>query len=322
MRRILQRLLFSLVIVAVTQISTVNAESIRLKGPDGQVQSSPRFSNAQMPAFEPARFYGPTTEQETLWSIASRLRPASDVTVQQTLYAIFQINPQAFANQNIHELIPRSTIRVPSLSQVRSVSTQEAINVMAAHKARLGKSSTAPTLPSSVPANNTMPDKAPQTSQTPKERASDKPAETTDSMAPPSDSSNDVSIAKLVTKEKNKQVKSLETQLESSETELQALEEKNLKLRMMLADVQSEVDVLNDKILGETKIRNEVEKLLEAERQRVEEERQLAPTAMDQLLSSTGLVAALAIIPGLVMGIIIVLLISRRSKEETPPEPY
>lgn len=61
---------------------------------------------------QPSRFYGPTNKNETLWSIASQLRPSRNVSVQQTLLAIYRINPQAFDNQNIHELIPGSRLRV------------------------------------------------------------------------------------------------------------------------------------------------------------------------------------------------------------------
>lgn len=133
MLRIFKRLLLPVALVAVTQTSIVSAETIRLKGPDGEIQASPQYSDfvpQDLRNNEPSRFYGPTTSQETLWAIASRLRPSASVSVQQTLLAVYQLNPQAFENQNIHELIPGSTLRIPSLAQVQSVSTQEAVNVM------------------------------------------------------------------------------------------------------------------------------------------------------------------------------------------------
>ena len=43
-----------------------------------------------------ANTYGPTTGQETLWSIASRLRPTYAVSTQQMMLAIRAKNPQAF----------------------------------------------------------------------------------------------------------------------------------------------------------------------------------------------------------------------------------
>lgn len=79
---------------------------------------------------------------ETLWSIASKLRPDSSVSVQQTLLAIYRLNPQAFENQNIHSLLPASNLRVPSLEQTRASSTQQAINIMNSHLAKLDKPTT------------------------------------------------------------------------------------------------------------------------------------------------------------------------------------
>lgn len=108
----------------------------------------------------------------------------------------------------------------------------------------------------------------------------------------------------------------LEKQLELSETELLSLEEKNHQLRLMLSNVQSEVDVLKTELSDEDRIRSEVEKLLAEERRKNAEIEKMAPSAMDQLLSNGWLVAALAIIPGLLLGLIIVVLLGRRSKND------
>lgn len=133
MRRFFQRFLLPLAAMVVTQTSFVSAESIRLVGPDGQVQPTPQYSEnivRNVANNEPGRFFGPTSANQTLWSIASQLRPSPSVTVQQTLLAIYQLNPQAFENQNIHTLIPGSTLRVPSLAQISRNSTQDAVNIM------------------------------------------------------------------------------------------------------------------------------------------------------------------------------------------------
>ncbi|KGY09349.1 FimV/HubP family polar landmark protein, partial [Vibrio sinaloensis] len=311
MRRLLQRLLLPLAMVAVTQTSIVSAESIRLKGPNGEIQSSPQFSESVsngLRSAEPSLFYGPTTGQETLWGIATQLRPNTSVSIQQTLYSIFQLNPQAFDNQNIHELIPGSTLRVPSLAQIQGVSTQQAVNVMAAHKARLEqvtKNSTPTAVQPSAP-------KAPVTEASTSTQPKTEAAVETKPETP---------LEQIAQQEKTAQVNTLERQLESSEGELMALEEKNHKLRLMLAQVQSEVDVLKDELGDEERIRNEVEKLLEAERMRVAEEQKMAPSSLDKFFSNTWLVAALAIIPGLLIGLLVVMLLGRRNKqEESAPE--
>ncbi|MEI8631493.1 FimV/HubP family polar landmark protein [Vibrio sp. PP-XX7] len=76
-----------------------------------------------------------------MWSIASKPRPSDQATVQQTLLAIYQLNPQSFELQNIHSLIPGSML-VSSLAQVSRVTKEEATRVMQAHQLRLEAANT------------------------------------------------------------------------------------------------------------------------------------------------------------------------------------
>ncbi|GAB1147065.1 MAG: hypothetical protein SwBeaBPW_13550 [Shewanella algae] len=328
MLHIFKRLLLPLALVAVTQTSIVSAESIRLKGPNGEIQSSPQFAQPLTRrsglANEPSRFYGPTGEQETLWSIASQLRPSNQVSVQQTLYAIYQINPQAFDNQNIHELIPGSNLRIPSLAQIQSATTEQAVNVMTAHQARLTPTQPVAPAPQPQPATPavTAPVDAPVVESTTPDMM-DKPAQdvpSTPESRPQDSASQNSDLKEMANQERQGEVSTLENQLKTSETELMALEEKNHKLRLMLAQVQSEVDVLKDSLGDESRIRNEVEKLLEAERLKLAEEQKMAPSQWDKLLSNTWAVAAMAVVPGLIIGLLVMLLLGRRSKSEPQAE--
>ncbi|HAT8555567.1 TPA: AAA family ATPase [Vibrio vulnificus] len=304
MRQIFKRLLAPLLLMTALPTSVSQADGIRLVGPTGEVQSSPSFSeqveraNSPLPVSdEPSRFYGPTSANETLWSIASKLRPANNVSVQQTLLAIYRLNPQAFENQNIHSLVPGSTLRVPSLAQVRSASTEQAVTVMKAHQDKLNATSRpiAPT-PVTRPVKVTPATPAQAVSETVKVES---PIDTTPVKTP------DVP-----------QVKTLEKQLEMSESELTALEEKNHNLRLMLAEVQSEVDGLKTELGDENRIRSEVEKLLAEEKAKLEEQQRMQPSAFDQFLSNGWMVAAAALIPGALIGLLIVMLLGRRKEAE------
>ncbi|EKO3462792.1 AAA family ATPase [Vibrio fluvialis] len=303
MRQFFQRLLLPLAVAAVTQTSIVSAEGIRLIGPSGEVQSSPQFSSeivrnaASSANSEPSTFFGPTTEQDTLWSIATRLKPSAAVTVQQTLLAIYRLNPQAFENQNIHSLIPGSTLRVPSLAQVNSATTQEAINIMAAHQARLNQGDVKPAI-QPAPIAKPQPVVEAKTQQ-----ATAKVAKT-------------VTVPAMVDTVKP-EVEKVEKQIAASDTELVALEEKNHKLRLMVAQMQSEVDNLKQELGDENRIRSEVEKLLQEERVKRDEAQKLAPSALDQLLSNGWMVGLLALIPGLLIGLLVLMLLSRRSKSSS-----
>ncbi|TQP75728.1 aspartate-semialdehyde dehydrogenase [Vibrio cholerae] len=304
MRRFFQRLLLPVAVMVVTQTSFVSAESIRLVGPDGQVQPTPQYSEnivRNSANNEPGRFFGPTSANQTLWSIASQLRPSSSVTVQQTLLAIYQLNPQAFENQNIHTLIPGSTLRVPSLAQISRNSTQDAVNIMASHQAKLNQTPDTPVRPVAPP--------RPAPVATPKvEAVAQTPPQVTPTTVP-----QEKAPTELKTPAKPSQ---------STDAEVMALEEKNHTLRLMLSQVQSEVSTLKEELGDENRIRSEVERLLEEERRKAEEASRLAPSALDNLLSNGWLVALLALIPGLLIAIVVLLLLNRRSsaQQENPTQ--
>ncbi|HHY0366762.1 TPA: FimV/HubP family polar landmark protein [Vibrio parahaemolyticus] len=315
MRQNYKRLLAALVLMSATQTSSVvQAEGIRLVGPSGEVQSSPSYAEEIERALptppentQPSRFFGPTGENQTLWSIASELRPSRNVSVQQTLLAIYRINPQAFDNQNIHELIPGSRLRVPSLEQVRSATTEQAVAIMKAHELRLKQpkpEKPAPVKQIEVKPKPVAEPTAPKTPVvTPPKPEPVKPVETTANVPPVSTSPQG-----------EKQVSELKDKLQGSQSELESLEEKNHRLRLMLSKVQSEVETLKSELNDEERIRSEVEKLLAEERQRVAEQQRMQPSTMDKILSNGWLVGLAALIPGALLALLVVMLLGRRSK--------
>ncbi|QLE30155.1 FimV/HubP family polar landmark protein [Vibrio parahaemolyticus] len=317
MRQNYKRLLAALVLMSATQTSSVvQAEGIRLVGPSGEVQSSPSYAEEIERALptppentQPSRFFGPTGENQTLWSIASELRPSRNVSVQQTLLAIYRINPQAFDNQNIHELIPGSRLRVPSLEQVRSATTEQAVAIMKAHELRLKQPK--PEKPAPVKQIEVKPKPVAEPTApkppvvTPPKPEPVKPVETTANVPPVSTSPQG-----------EKQVSDLKDKLQGSQSELESLEEKNHRLRLMLSQVQSEVETLKSELNDEERIRSEVEKLLTEERQRVAEQQRMQPSTMDKILSNGWLVGLAALIPGALLALLVVMLLGRRSKSK------
>ncbi|HHF3255511.1 TPA: FimV/HubP family polar landmark protein [Vibrio alginolyticus] len=319
MRQNYKRLLAALVLMSATQTSSVvQAEGIRLVGPSGEVQSSPSYAEdieRALPAppanTQPSRFFGPTGENQTLWSIASELRPSRGVTVQQTLLAIYRINPQAFENQNIHELIPGSRLRVPSLEQVQSATTAQAAAIMKAHEAKLKQPK--PTN-RATPAQRVTEQPKPQIKVEPKPAA--KPETVAATEPKPTPKTIPVIPAPPVTTspQGEKQVSALKDKLQGSQSELESLEEKNHRLRLMLSEVQSEVETLKSELNDEERIRSEVEKLLAEERQRLAEQQRMQPSTMDKILSNGWLVGLAALIPGALIALLVVMLLGRRSK--------
>tara|TARA_B110000858_G_scaffold198463_1_gene265324 strand:+ start:22940 stop:26086 length:3147 start_codon:yes stop_codon:yes gene_type:complete len=67
-----------------------------------------------------------TDGNDTLSDIALQVRPNTTVTMQQTMLAIQELNPDAFAAGNINRLRSGQVLRVPSIEQIQSVDPRAA----------------------------------------------------------------------------------------------------------------------------------------------------------------------------------------------------
>jgi len=72
--------------------------------------------------------YGPTSRNDTLWSIADKIRPDRSVSVQQMMMALLRENPDAFYDQNVNGLKAGYILRVKDIDGIKSVSRQQAEN--------------------------------------------------------------------------------------------------------------------------------------------------------------------------------------------------
>jgi len=90
-------------------------------------QPAPTAVRSSAPAMAAsADSYGPIKRNETLWSIAERLRPGTDISMQQMMLALQRKNPQAFADNNINNLNAGATLKIPARNEILSVSASEA----------------------------------------------------------------------------------------------------------------------------------------------------------------------------------------------------
>ncbi len=55
---------------------------------------------------------------DTLWGIASRVRPDESVSIQQTMLALQRMNPRAFLHGNINLLLSGQILRIPDISEI------------------------------------------------------------------------------------------------------------------------------------------------------------------------------------------------------------
>ncbi len=307
-----------LALFVASQCSVANAAStIQIVGPDGRDQtissqvvapasptrtSTVKASSSAISAPTATKIYGPTGENETLWSIASRVNPSTTTSVQQTLLAIYRLNPQAFENNNIHGLEPKSRLRLPTLEQVRRENTDDAKQLLAAHKKKQTAQKKADTRSSVAPKASTEP-KVDVKPKLEKPTFTEKKTAVEKTVAP-------------VMAEKTTGLGELKTELATTEQEFSALQENNHQLRVRLAEVQNEVDNLKNELGNEDRIRNEVEKFITEQKQLAVSEKKAEPSSMDKLASSPGLIALLALIPGALIAGLIAFFLSRRKKEE------
>ncbi len=75
----------------------------------------PRSSQPMSPAYDGDTYL--VQRSDTLWQIAERVRPASDITINQVMLALFDENPQAFAG-NINLVSAGATLRIPSAQEM------------------------------------------------------------------------------------------------------------------------------------------------------------------------------------------------------------
>ncbi len=66
-------------------------------------------------------------ENETLWGITSRVRDDGRLTMNQTMLAIYEANPQAFGG-NINVLRAGAALRIPTANEVFQISRQSALD--------------------------------------------------------------------------------------------------------------------------------------------------------------------------------------------------
>ncbi|MDM7860329.1 FimV/HubP family polar landmark protein [Alteromonas sp. ASW11-36] len=102
------------IVFAVVSETSAQSTSIQIKGPrDAQGQ----YSGA---------VYGPIDASDTLWRIASRYRQNSDLTVYQVMVAIYELNPDAFEQQNLNLLVDGATLRLPSERYIARIDAEQA----------------------------------------------------------------------------------------------------------------------------------------------------------------------------------------------------
>ena len=65
--------------------------------------------------------YGAITGQDTLWRIATAVRPDPGLSLYQVMQALYQANPQAFADNNINHIVEGEMLRIPAFEEIARI---------------------------------------------------------------------------------------------------------------------------------------------------------------------------------------------------------
>lgn len=108
-------------------------EAVTINDPDHKVVYANEFEQSSSPVTASPSInysggdYGPTEQSDTLWSIASSMRPDSSISVNQMMSALLRANPEAFFNQNINGLKRGQILRMPTESEINALSNAQAL---------------------------------------------------------------------------------------------------------------------------------------------------------------------------------------------------
>ncbi|MCH8537428.1 MAG: hypothetical protein LAT66_06600 [Alkalimonas sp.] len=125
---------------------------------------------------------------DTLWRIASKLRPSHDVSVPQVMLALFESNPDAFMQQDINQLQHGHWLTVPDEAQIAQYDATEALQLAAearvSMQARLEPAATLPSEPDKAKAQQAQPlDASTVEPDIVEQHRVERAADTTDSVA-------------------------------------------------------------------------------------------------------------------------------------------
>lgn len=213
---------------------------------DSEAAASARPAEATRPqqarpvANSGTRRYGPVASGDTLWSIARANLPVG-VTMNQMMIAIVELNPNAFREGNINQLLSGAELQLPDGEQVRGPDpATAAAEVAAQHRAfrRLmtsdvpvvspaGRDASSPDTESSVPRD--MDD-------SPAEAASEDPADHRLSLVPPGDEESGTGLS-----EDAAEVAELRQRLARAEEELYAARQEAEEFQSRVEDLETAI---------------------------------------------------------------------------------
>ena len=294
------------------------AQSVELIGPNDEAQI-PQQSVEVAPTPEAVSVtttiiptkYGPIKSSETLWSISNNLRPNNNVSVYQTLAAIYKSNPSAFHQGDINKIIESSVINIPSAAFIAQQSNAEAYALL---KPAPKVTKPAPTKPLVI---TTV---VPTQVETPKK---------VESTFVPIDKTNvdllkkDLENKELTLNRNEQQVVDQEKELNQLNEQLIIATEANQRLKLKLQPLSDQIASLSAQVEEDLKVQKELQALIDqykAQIDAIEEPPFSGPGILNTILriisSSTSILIFAILFPLLLLTGIFLLILRLKSKRE------
>ncbi len=117
----------------VTTVATMPAASVPAPAPKVQTTTAVPSSGAVQATPDSGGSYGPVKDGETLWSIATAVRPSTAVSIQAMMLAILKANTEAFIIDNVNALRTGAVLRIPAASELRQGKAEALTEVARQH---------------------------------------------------------------------------------------------------------------------------------------------------------------------------------------------
>jgi len=185
------------------------------------------------------RSYGPVASGDTLWSIARANLPAG-VTMNQMMIAIVELNPDAFRDRNINQLLRGAELQLPDGEQARALDAAAAAAQVAAQNRAFRRRMTSEVPVVSSAGRDSSPDaESPATRDMdgrPEQAESADPADHRLSLVPPGDEESGNGLS-----EDAVEVADLRQRLARAEEELYAARQESEEFQSRVEDLETAI---------------------------------------------------------------------------------
>lgn len=293
----MKRILLTLAFCSPLLFSIPSVQSVELIGPNGETQSS-------------SEQYGPVPASDTLWAISNKLKPSNDVSVYQTLVAIYKSNPSAFNKGNINGIIPGSVLNVPSEEFIAQQTNKEAYDLLKPAKP-VAKKVSKPVVVEPVKPEQTV---------TPKEVVPAVPEVDPEIL---NALKKEISDRDSALETSDKLISDQEKELLLLNEQLLVLTEKNQVLKLKLQPLSDQISMLSEQVEEELSIQAELQALIAEYKSQIDSFVEppfsgegLINEIFRTIASSITSVLVAILSPLLLLAAIVVLLLRLKSKRE------